>query len=112
MIRSFRHKGLKEFFETGTRRGISPELGARIARRLDVLHAACELADIDAHGFNLHRLKGDRAGEWAIWVSGNWRISLGLKRRRPRYQFRRLSSGGYYAGESEKKTNPSRRIAP
>ena len=76
MIASFRHKGLKEFFETGSKRGISFELATRIGRRLDVLHAAKELADIDAHGFNLHRLKGDRHNEWAISVSGNWRITF------------------------------------
>jgi len=76
MIRSFRHKGLKDFFETGSKRGISPHLAARIGRRLDVLNAAQELADIDAHGFDLHRLKGNRAGEWAISVSGNWRITF------------------------------------
>jgi toxin HigB-1 len=76
MIRSFRHRGLKEFFETGSKRRISPSLASRIGRRLDVLQAAQELADIDAHGFNLHRLKGDRAEEWAIWVSGNWRITF------------------------------------
>jgi proteic killer suppression protein len=34
------------------------------------------LGDIDAHGFNLHRLKGDRNNEWAISVSGNWRITF------------------------------------
>jgi proteic killer suppression protein len=33
MIASFRHKGLKEFFETGSKRGISPDLAARIGRR-------------------------------------------------------------------------------
>ena len=76
MIGSFRHKGLKEFFETGTKRGISPELAARIARRLDALEAAQELGDIDAHGFNLHPLKGERQGEFAISVSGNWRITF------------------------------------
>jgi proteic killer suppression protein len=76
MIASFRHKGLKEFFETGNRRGISSDLAARIARRLDVLQAAKMLTDIAAHGFGLHRLKGDRRGEWAIWVSGNWRITF------------------------------------
>jgi len=76
MIGSFRHKGLREFFETGSKRGISPDLAARIARRLDVLNAAQEIGDIDAHGFNLHRLKGDRHGEWAISVSGNWRITF------------------------------------
>jgi len=76
MIRSFRHKGLKQFFETGNKRGISPTLAARIARRLDVLNAAQRLTDIDAHGFDLHRLKGERADEWAISVSGNWRITF------------------------------------
>jgi proteic killer suppression protein len=78
MIKSFRHKGLQQFFETGSKRGIQPELAARISRRLDVLEAAQDLADIDAHGFNLHRLKGDRQGEWAISVSGNWRMTFRL----------------------------------
>lgn len=76
MIASFRHRGLRQFFETGSTRGISPDLAARIGRRLDALHAAQELTDIGAHGFNLHRLKGNRVGEWAIWVSGNWRITF------------------------------------
>lgn len=76
MIRSFHHKGLKDFFETGSKRGIAPDLASRIARRLNVLEAAQELAHIDAHGFSLHRLKGNRAGEWAVSVSGNWRITF------------------------------------
>jgi len=76
MIRSFHHKGLKDFFETGSKRGISPTLASRIARRLDVLEAAQEIADIDAHGFSLHQLRGNRTGEWAISVSGNWRITF------------------------------------
>ena len=76
MIASFRHKGLKEFFETGSKRGISFDLAVRISRRLDVLQAANELEDIGAHGFDLHRLRGDRQGEWAISVSGNWRITF------------------------------------
>ncbi len=76
MISSFRHKGLKQFFETGSKGGIRPELATRIARRLDVLSAAQELTDIRAHGFNLHQLKGDRRGVWAISVSGNWRITF------------------------------------
>jgi len=76
MIRSFRHKGLKEFFETGSKRGISPGLAARLARRLDVLNAAQLIKDIDVHGFDLHKLKGDREDQWAISVTGNWRITF------------------------------------
>jgi len=69
-------KDSRSFFETGSKRGISADLAARIGRRLDVLEAAQELSDIDAHGFNLHRLKGERQDEWAISVSGNWRITF------------------------------------
>ena len=28
----------------------------------------------DAPGFRLHPLKGDRAGQWSVRVSGNWRV--------------------------------------
>ena len=76
MIKSFRHKGLEAFFDTGHKRGIPPELAARIGRRLDVLNAALLIGDIDVHGFDLHRLKGERKEEWAISVSGNWRITF------------------------------------
>jgi proteic killer suppression protein len=76
MIKSFRHKGLKAFFETGNKRGISPGLATRISRRLDVLNVALRPGDIDVHGFELHRLKGERKEEWSISVSGNWRITF------------------------------------
>jgi proteic killer suppression protein len=76
MIKSFRHKGLRAFCETGNKRGISPGLAARIGRRLDVLNAALQPGDIDVHGFDLHRLKGERKDEWSISVSGNWRITF------------------------------------
>jgi len=76
MIKTFRHKGLKAFFKDGTRRGISPGLAVRVGRRLDVLNAALLIGDIDGHGFDLHRLKGERQEEWSISVSGNWRITF------------------------------------
>ena len=28
----------------------------------------------DAPGFRLHPLKGNRAGQWSVRVSGNWRV--------------------------------------
>ncbi len=28
----------------------------------------------DAPGFRLHPLKGDRAGQWSVRVSRNWRV--------------------------------------
>lgn len=74
MIKSFRHKGLKDFFETGSKRGITSEMATRVRIRLDVIDAAKTIADINLPGFRLHELKGQRTGTWSIWVSGNRRI--------------------------------------
>lgn len=76
MIKSFRHKGLKDFFETGSKRGITLELATRVRIRLDVIDAAKTIADINLPGFRLHELKGQRAGTWSVWVSGNRRITF------------------------------------
>ena len=37
MIKSFAHKGLKEFYETGSKKGIQPEHAPKLARMLDYL---------------------------------------------------------------------------
>lgn len=29
---------------------------------------------MDLPGYRLHPLKGDLAGYWSVWVSGNWRL--------------------------------------
>ena len=29
-------------------------------------------------GWRIHRLKGNRAGDWSISVSGNWRLTFGV----------------------------------
>ena len=76
MIKSFSHKGLKDFFETGSRRGLTSELATRVRVRLDVIDAAKTIADINLPGFRLHELKGQRDGTWSIWVSGNRRLTF------------------------------------
>jgi len=30
--------------------------------------------EMNLPGFRLHPLKGDRKGQWAVRVSGNWRV--------------------------------------
>lgn len=76
MIKSFRHKGLKSFWETGRKKGFSPVLASRIQRILDALDAATDVPQLNLPGFNLHQLKGSRKAEWSIWVSGNYRITF------------------------------------
>jgi proteic killer suppression protein len=35
--------------------------------------------DMGLPGLRLHPLKGFRKGTWAVWVSGNWRITFKFK---------------------------------
>ncbi len=61
MIISFKHKGLRDFFEANSKRGIPTELSTRLRDRLDVIDTASTLEDIALPHFDLHQLKGDRA---------------------------------------------------
>lgn len=74
MIKSFKHKGLKEFFFTGGKKGIRPEHADKLERILDRLNAANEIKDMNYPGSNLHKLSGDKKGLHAVTISGNWRI--------------------------------------
>ena len=76
MIRSFRHKGIGRFFASGDARGIQAQHVARITRILDLLNDATSVDQLNIPGYFLHPLKGDRKGEWAMTVSGNWRITF------------------------------------
>ena len=74
VIKSFKHKGLKRFYETGSTTGIRSEHQKRLRVQLAALDTAQAIADMDIPGFRLHPLKGDRKGQWAIDVSRNWRL--------------------------------------
>jgi proteic killer suppression protein len=76
MIKSFRHKELKKFYETGSVAGINPSHRQKIRIRLAALDTATTVEDMDLPGFRLHPLKGDKKGLWAIDVSRNWRITF------------------------------------
>jgi proteic killer suppression protein len=79
MIKSFKHKGLKLFFETGKTKGIQPAHAKKLRLRLAVLDEAQKIEEIDTPGFKLHTLKGDREEIWSISVNGNWRITFKFK---------------------------------
>lgn len=75
MIRTFRHKGLRELFETGRSRRVAPNLQPRILRLLDVLDAAAVPEDMHLPGFRFHRLRSQPA-RYSVRVSGNWRLTF------------------------------------
>ena len=76
MIKSFRHKGLKSFFEKGSLAGIctthAPRLGAMLRR----LNEATDAKGMNLPGWKLHPLAGDLAGHYSVSVSGNWRMTF------------------------------------
>lgn len=76
MIKSFRHKGLAKFFETGSRAGIQPAHSKRLRMQLAAVDTAKSIDDMDIAGFRLHSLKGADRGRWSIWVNGNWRLTF------------------------------------
>jgi len=43
---------------------------------LAALDTALSPGDMNIPGFRLHRLAGQRAGRWSIWVNGNWRLTF------------------------------------
>lgn len=76
MIRSFRHKGLRRLYESGSTSGIQAAHAKRLRMQLAALDTARTIDDMDVPGFRLHPLKGGMKGRWSICVNGNWRVTF------------------------------------
>lgn len=76
MIKSFKHKGLKAFYESGSKKGIQAQHASKLRLQLAALDSAHDIDDLDIPGYRLHPLKGSRKGTWSITVSGNWRMTF------------------------------------
>jgi proteic killer suppression protein len=76
MIIHFKHKGLKALFETGNTKGVNPEHVERLRSILARLDSSCTPYDMRLPKLNLHKLKGTLKEHYAIFVSGNWRITF------------------------------------
>jgi len=77
MIKTFRHRGLQRFFETGSKPRIQAAHAFKLARQLRQLNDAMGPEDMDLPGWNLHPLKGrELKGHWCVWVNGNWRLTF------------------------------------
>ena len=74
MIKSFKHKGLKKLYDTGSHQGINPDHVKRLRLILARLDASFGPQDMNLPGLNLHPLKGQYESFWAVSVSGNWRV--------------------------------------
>jgi proteic killer suppression protein len=76
MIKSFKHKGLKKFYETGSTKGIQAGHAEKLRMQLTALDTAHFIDDINIPGYRLHQLKGSRKDIWSITVNINWRLTF------------------------------------
>lgn len=76
MIRSFRHKGIKLFFETGSSAGIQASHAARLRLQLAQLDSAVIAQDMNLPGWRFHPLAGSLKGHCAVTVDRNWRLTF------------------------------------
>ena len=75
MIRTWRHKGLKELFETGKSAKVRSDQHLRCLRILDALNVIESPGDMNVPGWNFHALQG-KPKRWAVAVNGPWRITF------------------------------------
>jgi proteic killer suppression protein len=76
MVGSFRHKGLRELFETGRSARVKPDFTAKCLRILTMLADAKMPQDMNAAGFYFHALHGNPR-RYAVKVNRNYRVTFG-----------------------------------
>jgi len=79
VIKSFRHKGVEDFFRTESKAGIQPKHAQKLKIQLFVLNNATSAKDMNAPGWNLHPLRGNLEGYWSVTVNGNWRLTFAFE---------------------------------
>jgi proteic killer suppression protein len=76
MIVSFRNKGLKILYDTGSARGVNAAHTKKLLSILAALDVAVGPDDLSLPSYRLHMLKRELQGHWSIWVNGNWRVTF------------------------------------
>jgi len=79
MIKTFRHKGLKVFFETGSKAGIQPSHASKLERQLIRLNVAKDPSYMNMPGWGFHPLAGSLAGHCSVSINGNWRLTFAFE---------------------------------
>ncbi len=78
-IESIRHKALRNFAETGKAKGLPGNLVGRLRGMLAYLAVIDGVDELRSPpNYGAHELTGDRAGEWSLAVTKNWRMTFRL----------------------------------
>lgn len=76
MIKTWRHKGLKLFYETGSTAKINANHADKLHDILQALDFATTSEQMNLPGLNFHKLRGNLKGFCAVSISGNWRLTF------------------------------------
>jgi proteic killer suppression protein len=74
MIKSWKHKGIRQFYTVGSTAGVQSNHSRRLKILLQLLNAATCPEDMNLPGFSFHPLKGNKKEYFAVTVNKNWRI--------------------------------------
>ena len=75
MIKTFADKETQNLYVQGKSKRLPPDLIRRAIRRLEYIHLATTLNDLNVPPSNrLHALKDDRGGQYSISINDQWRI--------------------------------------
>ncbi|MFH1954266.1 MAG: type II toxin-antitoxin system RelE/ParE family toxin [Pseudomonadota bacterium] len=80
MIRSWSNSRSRRYYEKGKVsrfRGLDVDAADDLLVTLDAAESLKDLSPLKSVG--LHKLSGDRAGQWAMTVNGPWRICFRFK---------------------------------
>lgn len=82
MISSFRHKGLKLFYERGDASKLQPQHVNKIRLILTRLDAVTDAEEMNVPGYELHQLKGVFKKFWSVKVDKNFRIIFRIENKK------------------------------
>jgi proteic killer suppression protein len=76
MIKSFRHKGIQRFYESGKAAGINSNHKTRLIAQLAKLNSSVSPDDMNLPNWRLHPLAGNLKDHWSVWVDHHWRLTF------------------------------------
>ncbi len=76
MIKSIRHKALRNYWTKGQTKGLNADWVPRISRILRALDVASEPKEMNLPGYRFHGLSGKNTGRYSVRITGNYRITF------------------------------------
>lgn len=75
VIKSFADDDTQNVFANGESKRLPPEVLRRARRKLEYIDLAAHVSDLRVPpGNRLHKLRGDRKGQYSISINDQWRI--------------------------------------